>query len=239
MRPVTVAATQMACSDDSDANVDVAAELVRSAAGQGAQIVLLQELFATPYFCRTQRGEHFDLAKEFARSSDIARFSALADELGVVLPISLLRAGGADPLQLDRDHRCRRRRARRLPQVAHPGRTRIPGEVLLLARRHRASCLGHALRPDRRRHLLGPVVPGSWRGRWPARRRAAVVLRRDGSEPPDPELDSSRHWQRRRRNGGGQRTVGERIWSKAFTVTKIVKQPDKQGEGGVVKAKPS
>ena len=34
-------------------------------------------------------------------------------------------------------------------------------------------------------------------------------------------------------------TVGERIWSKAFTVTKIVKQPDKQGEGGVVKAKPS
>ena len=78
MRPVTVAATQMACSDDSAANVEAAADLVREAAGRGAQIVLLQELFATPYFCRTQRGEHFDLAHEFSGHPVIARFSARA-----------------------------------------------------------------------------------------------------------------------------------------------------------------
>jgi N-carbamoylputrescine amidase len=94
MRPVTVAATQMACSDDSEANVAAAAQLVREAAAEGAQIVLLQELFATPYFCRTQRGEHFGLAHELAGHPVIARFSRLAAELGVVLPISFFERAG-------------------------------------------------------------------------------------------------------------------------------------------------
>lgn len=94
MRPVTVAATQMACSDDSAANVDAAAELVRAAAGDGAQVVLLQELFATPYFCRDQRSEHFGLAREFAGHPMIARFAALAAELDVVLPISFFERAG-------------------------------------------------------------------------------------------------------------------------------------------------
>ena len=54
MTGITVAATQMACTWDLERNVENAVELVREAAGRGAQIVLLQELFETPYFCRTR-----------------------------------------------------------------------------------------------------------------------------------------------------------------------------------------
>ena len=51
-RIVTVAATQMACSWDTAANIAKAERLVRQAAAQGAQIILIQELFETPYFCQ-------------------------------------------------------------------------------------------------------------------------------------------------------------------------------------------
>jgi len=48
MRNVTVAATQFACSWDLPANVDRAEALIRAAAGKGAQVILIQELFAAP-----------------------------------------------------------------------------------------------------------------------------------------------------------------------------------------------
>ena len=51
MREVTVAATQMACSNDTDKNVSNAEKLVRQAASEGAQIILIQELFESQYFC--------------------------------------------------------------------------------------------------------------------------------------------------------------------------------------------
>lgn len=88
MRITTVAATQFACSWDLPANADRAEALVRQAAGKGAQVILVQELFATPYFCITQRAEYFALAQPMHGHPLIARFSALARELGVVLPCS-------------------------------------------------------------------------------------------------------------------------------------------------------
>ena len=51
MAIVTLAATQMACSWDLDDNIQKAEEQVTAAAEDGAQIILLQELFQTPYFC--------------------------------------------------------------------------------------------------------------------------------------------------------------------------------------------
>ena len=87
-RTVTVAATQMACSWDQESNVANAEALVREAAGKGAQIVLLQELFETPYFCQDQKLELFALAKPLADHPTVARMSTLAAELGVVLPVS-------------------------------------------------------------------------------------------------------------------------------------------------------
>ena len=84
MRQITVAATQFACSWDLPANADRAEALVRQAAAEGAGLVLIQELFATPYFCITQRPEYFDLAAPMAGHPLIARFADLARQLGVV-----------------------------------------------------------------------------------------------------------------------------------------------------------
>lgn len=88
MATVTLAATQMACSWDTEANLDRAETLVREAAGQGANVVLLQELFETPYFCPDQKQDLFRLAQPFDSNPVIARFAAVAKELGVVLPVS-------------------------------------------------------------------------------------------------------------------------------------------------------
>jgi N-carbamoylputrescine amidase len=94
MRPVTLAATQFACSWDLTANADTAEDLVRQAAAQGAQVILIQELFAAPYFCITQRPEYFKLAQPMAGHPLIARFADLAKELGVVLPLSYFEVAG-------------------------------------------------------------------------------------------------------------------------------------------------
>jgi N-carbamoylputrescine amidase len=94
MRPVTVAATQFACSWDLPANADRAEGLVRQAAAQGAQVVLIQELFATPYFCIEQHPKYFDLAQPLERNPLVARFAALAKELGVVIPVSFFERAG-------------------------------------------------------------------------------------------------------------------------------------------------
>jgi len=94
MRTVTLAATQFACSWDARANIDKAKTLVRASAKQGANVVLIQELFETPYFCQDQLAEHFALAKPFKDNPLIAEMSALAKELGVVLPISFFEKAG-------------------------------------------------------------------------------------------------------------------------------------------------
>ena len=91
---VTVAATQFACSWDLPANVDRAESLIRQAAAQGALMILIQELFAAPYFCITERAEYFAMAQPMQGHPLIARFSDLARELGVVLPCSYFERAG-------------------------------------------------------------------------------------------------------------------------------------------------
>ncbi|WP_285960914.1 N-carbamoylputrescine amidase [Pseudomonas tohonis] len=96
MAKLTVATTQMPCSWNLARNLDQAERLVREAAARGAQVILLQELFATPYFCIEQNHRHLALAEEYAQSQVLARFADLAGELGVVLPLSWFeRAGNA------------------------------------------------------------------------------------------------------------------------------------------------
>ncbi len=94
MRMVTLAATQFACSWDLPANADKAEALVRQAAAEGANVVLVQELFATPYFCIEQHPRYFDLAQPLDGHPLIARFASLARELGVVLPVSFFERAG-------------------------------------------------------------------------------------------------------------------------------------------------
>lgn len=93
-RNVTLAATQFACSWNLSENLEAAERVVRAAAGQGAQIILVQELFATPYFCITERPEYFEHALPMEGNPIIARFADLAKELGVVLPCSYFEKAG-------------------------------------------------------------------------------------------------------------------------------------------------
>jgi N-carbamoylputrescine amidase len=93
-RPVTVAAIQMSCGWDVQANIERAERLVRQAADRGAQIILLPELFETPYFCIEQDTRHLALACPLTESRAVQHFAPLARELGVVLPISFFEHAG-------------------------------------------------------------------------------------------------------------------------------------------------
>ena len=88
MSMLSVAATQMACSWDLPANLDRAEHLIREAAASDAQVILIQELFETPYFCIEQDAKHFALATTLEENQSVKRFQALAAELKVVLPFS-------------------------------------------------------------------------------------------------------------------------------------------------------
>ena len=93
-RTVTVAATQMACSWDRQANIARAEQLVREAAAKGAQVILIQELFETPYFCQKPNPEYLQLASPVEENPAIVHFQKIAKELAVVLPISFFELAG-------------------------------------------------------------------------------------------------------------------------------------------------
>ncbi|WP_197409104.1 MULTISPECIES: N-carbamoylputrescine amidase [unclassified Psychrobacter] len=94
MRTVTVATTQMACGWDKQQNIDTATDLVTKAAKDGANIILLQELFETPYFCQVHDFDYFKLATSVTDNTAINHFKKLAKELEVVLPISFYEKSG-------------------------------------------------------------------------------------------------------------------------------------------------
>ena len=96
MRKVVVAATQMSCTWDREATLAKAEKLVREAAAKGANIILLQELFETPYFCQRHDFEYMDLATTPEENPAVKRFQKVAKELAVVIPVSFFeRAGNA------------------------------------------------------------------------------------------------------------------------------------------------
>lgn len=88
MRKVKVAATQMSCSDCIEENIANAERLVRRAVEKGAQIILIQELFETLYFCQKEKPDYYSYATEVEQNKAIKHFKEIAKELKVVLPIS-------------------------------------------------------------------------------------------------------------------------------------------------------
>ena len=94
MRKVKTAAIQMQCSTELQENLEKAEKKIREAAAEGANIILLQELFETPYFCQKQKFEYFDLAKPLSENAAVKRFTEVAKELQVVLPISFYEKAG-------------------------------------------------------------------------------------------------------------------------------------------------
>ncbi|HEY4339478.1 MAG TPA: N-carbamoylputrescine amidase [Steroidobacteraceae bacterium] len=93
-RPVSVAAVQLSCTWERDANIAHAEKLVREAAARGARIILIPELFETPYFCIEQDSRHLALAQPLEHNAAVRHFRGLARELGVVLPISFFERDG-------------------------------------------------------------------------------------------------------------------------------------------------
>jgi N-carbamoylputrescine amidase len=195
MRPVTLAATQFACSWDLPANADRAEALVRKAAAQGAQVVLIQELFATPYFCIEERPEYFDLALPMQGHPLIARFADLARELGVVLPLSYFEKAGQahfnSMAMIDADGRVLGNyRKSHIPQG--PGYEEkyyfSPGDT------------GYRVWET----AFGRIGVGICWDQWfPECARAMALMGAEvllyptaiGSEPPAPDYDSQPHWE--------------------------------------------
>jgi N-carbamoylputrescine amidase len=196
MRQITVAATQMACGWDRQLNMERAERLVRRAAAEGAQLVLLQELVETPYFCKDQDRRHFQLAQPLEGQPFITRMSRLAAELGVVLPISFFeRANNAffnSLAMIDADGRV----------LGTYRKSHIPdgpgyqekfyfnlGDTGFRVWHTRAGCLGVGI---------------CWDQWFPEAARIMALLGAEillyptaiGSEPHEPDYDSSEHWQR-------------------------------------------
>ena len=92
IREATFALIQMSCGTDLNENRAKAVTKIRMAAEQGAQVMVLQELFASQYFCFTEDYDHFGLAETIPGTSTIT-FSELAKELGVVIVASVRKTG--------------------------------------------------------------------------------------------------------------------------------------------------
>ena len=193
---VTFAATQFACTENAAENVARAEHLVRDAAGRGAQVVLLQELFETPYFCKDHLASHFDLARPLAGNPVLERFQALARELEVVLPFSFFeRAHNAyfnSLAMIDADGRVLGvYRKSHIPEGPgyHEKYYFSPGDT------------GFRVWPTRYAVLGVGICWDQW---FPEAARCMALLGAEallyptaiGSEPHDASIDSRDHWQR-------------------------------------------
>ena len=94
MSEITVAAIQMKMSANPAENLKRAEALVREAAAQGAQIVLLPELFERPYFCQQRRYDFLDYALPVSENPAVLHMQSVARELGIVIPVSFFERDG-------------------------------------------------------------------------------------------------------------------------------------------------
>lgn len=197
MRTIRLAATQMACSWDIEGNLDRAERLVREAAGQGAQVVLLQELFATPYFCiDTCEKSHFEYAVSYPDASLIQRFAKLAKELSVVLPLSYFERGGDSfynsLCMIDADGSI-------LPNYR---KSHIPEGPGYEEKNYFSPGQTGFMVWDTRYGRLGAAI--CWDQWFPETARCLALEGAEvifyptaiGSEPEEPNMDSRDHWQR-------------------------------------------
>ncbi|SOC46524.1 N-carbamoylputrescine amidase [Rhizobium subbaraonis] len=196
MRNVTVAATQMACTWDTDANIALADSLVRQAAEKGANVVLIQELFETPYFCQDQNADFFELASPFGGNALIGHFARLAADLGVVLPVSYFEKAGRAYFNslavIDADGRVLGN-YRKSHTPDGPGYTEkfyfSPGDTGFKVWNTRFGAIGCGI---------------CWDQWFPEAARSMALMGAEillyptaiGSEPHDPTIDSAGHWQR-------------------------------------------
>ena len=94
MRKVRVAAIQFAMKETPEENIATAERLVRQAATDGANVVLIPELFERPYFCQERRYEYYEYADRVEENLAIRRFQEVCKELHIVVPISFYERSG-------------------------------------------------------------------------------------------------------------------------------------------------
>ena len=193
---VTVAAVQMSMSDVVDENVATAERLVRAAAADGAQIVLIPELFEGFYFCVDQLPEHFARAQPLDGHPTVEHFRKVAAELHVVLPLSVYELAGKATfntvVMIDADGSV----------LGTYRKSHIPDGVGYTEKFYfNPGDTGFRVWPTR----YGTIGVGICWDQWfPEAARCMALLGAEvllyptaiGSEPPDPAWDSSGHWQR-------------------------------------------
>jgi len=196
MKQVTLAATQMACGWDISKNIDCAEKLIREAASKSAQVILLQELFETPYFCAEIDRGYFDLARPVENHPMLLRMSELARELEVVLPVSFFERAGAayfnSLIVFDADG----------AQLGHYRKSHIPdapgyrekyyfspGDSGPMVFHSRYGCIGVGICWDQWFPELARIL---------VLQGAEILLYPTaiGSEPSDADLDTRDQWQR-------------------------------------------
>ena len=192
---VNVSCTQMRCDWDIQDNIQRAEKLILQAADQGAQIILLQELFETPYFPIDQQAKHFDLASVLDDQTTIKKMRKIAKKLKVVLPISFFERSGQvyynSVVIIDADGEIvGHYRKSHIPQF--PGYEEkfyfSPGDTGFKAIQTRYGCLGVGI---------------CWDQWFPEAARIMVLKGAEillyptaiGSEIFSPDLDSKDHWQ--------------------------------------------
>jgi N-carbamoylputrescine amidase len=193
---LSLGAVQMSMTPDVAANLDTAERLVRDAAGRGARIILIPELFEDVYFCKDVDAKHLQRARPVDGHPTVARFAALAAELGVVLPLSIFeRAGNAlfnTVVMVDADGRT----------LGTYRKSHIP-DGIGYSEKFYFSPGDSGFRVWDTAH--GRVGLGICWDQWfPEAARVMALQGAEcilyptaiGSEPPDPAWDSSGHWQR-------------------------------------------
>lgn len=226
-KKVTVAASQFACTWDRDANIARAEALVREAAGRGAQVILLQELFETPYFCIEQDARHFELATTATENAAIKHFRRIAKELGVVLPISFFERANQSFFNsvaiLDADGEI----------LGIYRKSHIPNGPGYQEKQYFSpGDTGFKVWPTR----FGRIGVGICWDQWfPECARSMALLGADllfyptaiGTEPPPaPAIDSRLHWQRTQQ-GHAAANVMPLIASNRYGVERSLQDPEK------------
>ncbi|GIU18319.1 N-carbamoylputrescine amidase [Shewanella sp. MBTL60-007] len=193
---VKFAAIQLTINWDLEHNLSKATEKIKEAAANGAQVILLQELFAAPYFCKQQNAKYFELATELESSSLIQKMSNLAKSLQVVLPISYFEKSGNNffnsLVMIDADGSILDNyRKSHIPDG--PGYSEkyyfSPGDTGFKVWDTRYGRFGAGICWDQ-------WFPELARSLTLAGAEAIFYPTAIGSEPQDPSLDSKGHWQR-------------------------------------------
>ena len=197
MTKLTVAALQLAFTDDTDANIRAVGDMVREAAGKGAEVVLPPELFEGPYFCRVEDESLFATPRPTAEHPSVLAMQELAEELKIWIPTSFF--------ELDGPHHYNS-----LAMIGPDGKvagvyrkSHIPdGPGYEEKFYFRPGNTGFKVWTGPHRSTLGFGV--CWDQWYPETARAMMLMAADilfyptaiGTEPHDPDLDTSRLWRR-------------------------------------------